>query len=124
MKNYNLKNETVNNDKGDVMPSLFFDELSKWLQEKGFLNDRGWKEKYEGLGFYSFGKGKFRVEIKTDWNLKYDWYDPIYVQILDCEKEFYCNGGYIGWMGQDVLQSFKKSFSRSMFDNLCEYHGF
>lgn len=112
-----------NIDKPVVMPSLFFTELSKWLQEKGFVNDRGWKQKSEGMGFYSFVKGKFRVEIKTDWNIKYDWYGAIYVQIIDCEKEFYGNGGYIGWVGQNVLQSFKKPFSRSMFDELCEYHG-
>lgn len=121
MKNQEQKS---NIDQPVVMQSLFFNELSKWLQEKGFLNDRGWKEKHEGMGFYSFSKGKFRVEIKTDWNLKNDWCDPIYVQILDCEKEFYSNNGYIGWMGQKVLQSFNKPFSRSMFDNLCDYHGF
>ncbi len=106
------------------MGNLFVDEISKWLQEKGFVNDRGWKEKREGMGFYSFVKGQFRVEIKTDWDIKYAWHTPIYLQILDCEKEFYSNEGYIGWIGQRVLNSFTKPFSRSMFDNLCEYYGF
>ena len=102
----------------------FFNDFSQWLQEKGFVNDRGWKHKNEGRGFYSFVKGNIRFEIKTDWNLKYSWYDAIFVQIIDCKNEFYCNGGggYIGFMGQIVLQSFSKPFSRTFFDELCSYY--
>jgi len=105
---------------------IFFNEITKWLGEKGFFNDRGWKNESEGMGFYSFSKGKFRVNIKTDWNLKYDWYNPIEVQFIDCEKESYNNGtnGYIGWTGQKILFSLNKPFSKQMFDNLCEYCGF
>lgn len=118
-----MKKKKSNIDQPVFTPSLFFTELCKWLQEKGFVNDRGWKKKREGMGFYSFVKGKIRFEIKTDWNVKYDWYSDIYVQIIDCKNEFYSTEGYIGWMGKTVLQEFTKPFSRSMFDELFEHYG-
>lgn len=102
--------------------SLFFIELTKWLLEKGFVNDRGWNKEEEGLGFYSYVKGNFRFEIKTNWNIKYDFESEISVQIKDCTKEVYCDAGYIGWLGQNVLISLKKPFSRQLFDGLCEYY--
>ncbi len=107
----------------DINTGLFFKELSSWLAQKGFFNDRGWKEKDRGMGFYSFGRGKFRVEIRTGWNLNYSSYGPIFVQFIDCEKEVYSSGGYIGWMGQHVLQTFKEPFTRSLFDEICKHHG-
>ncbi|TXG75755.1 hypothetical protein E6Q11_06860 [Candidatus Dojkabacteria bacterium] len=108
---------------GDISDNLFFADLCRWLEEKGFVNNRGWGKKRGGIGFYSFQKGKYRFEIKTDWNLKYDWYEPIVLDIIDCEKEFYCDVDYIGWMGRKHLNRFAKPFSRSFFDGLCEYYG-
>ena len=112
-------------NKGDVMPSLFAEELIKWLQEKGFLNDRGWDKKGElGMKFYSFVKGNYRFEIKLGWDKRFDWYEPILINFLDCEKEWWGEPmNCLMWMGQNNLHTFKKPFSRSMFDAICEQYG-
>ena len=105
--------------------SLFCDELIKWLQEKGFNNDRGWNKKNEyGMKFYSFVKGNYRFEIKLDWNKKFDWYAPILINFVDCEKEWWGEPmNCLIWMDQNYLHTFKKPFFRSTFDALCKEYG-
>jgi len=97
---------------------LFLHEICEWLQERGFVNDRGWEKKQEsGMMFYSFFKGNYRFEIRLNWHR------PIVLSIIDCEKEVYRNSDYIGWMNQKLLNTFEKPFSRTLFNELCEHYG-
>lgn len=103
--------------------SLYFTNLCEWLHEKGFVNDRGWKTKNEeGMGYYSFVKDKFRIDILTDWTVKFDWYGDIVIQIKDCENETYSVDCYVGWLGQKVLNTFNKPISKNLFEELLKYY--
>lgn len=100
----------------------FLSELKDWLGNRGFVNDRGWSVKNEGMGFYSFSKKEFRFEIRTDWNIKGSYCDELLVQFIDCSKEIYFDGPYIGYMGQRVLHSFNKPIGYELFDSLCNHY--
>jgi len=108
----------------------FTTQLRTWLDESGWIEDRSWTNNPndDGLSFYSYSKGKFRTEIKSDWDLKYGSslnYTPITFSLLDCEKEVYCDGsgGYFGFLGQSTVVTIKEPFSRPFFDELLMIHG-
>lgn len=101
----------------------FCTELCNWLKERGFENDRGWKEKRDGSMFYSFVKNNIRFEIKQDWNLRMSAFVPVHVNILNCENECYSDNGYIGWLGQEFLMYLHEPFNRTFFNEICEYFG-
>jgi len=108
----------------------FVTQLRTWLDESGWIEDRSWNNNPndDGLSFYSYGKGKFRAEIKADWDLKYGSslsYTPVTFSLLDCEKEVYCDGsgGYLGWWFQTTLITLKEPFSKPFFDELLAIYG-
>lgn len=101
--------------------SHYVEELTSWLRDKNFLNDRGWTQ--DGVSFYSFKKGNYRIEAKFNWNLKHVENKPLMINILDCEKEYKDERNSIGWMGQKYLHTFKKPISQTLFNELCEHYG-
>jgi len=99
-------------------------EFIDFLESKGFKNDRSWSKNInKGYMFYSFGRGVFHVEIKENWNIPYNWYEPLVINILDCNKEYYSgpDSGYIGWMGQVSIQLFKGLPSKTLFSEIFEF---
>ncbi len=103
----------------------FIIRLIKWLEEKGFANDRGWdKPRKDGSMFYSFGKGRHRVNITQDWDKSLSFYVPLTVSFLDCEKEYNGAGlNFKGMLGQTQLIRLEKTFTRPLFDELCKHYG-
>lgn len=74
--------------------------IHSWTEEKIKNN--------KGASFNRYQKNNFWIEIKEHWNNLYDHDSAYKLSILDVTKAFYCNGGYIGWMGINQLLNFKK----------------
>lgn len=99
--------------------------IIEWLLKNGFVDTpQTWKQPEEhGLMFYSYKKNDYRIEIKENWNLKYD-YSPIVLSILDCKKEVYSDGnnGYLGWMGQNYLIGLNSPKSINLLNELLKHY--
>jgi hypothetical protein len=101
-------------------------KIIKWLEDKGFVNDRSWKkEDKDGLNFYSFGKGDYRFEIKKDWNKKFTSapYTNFMLSIFNCKDEWWGEPmNCLMWMGQKYLCGFDKEISKELFDEICKHY--
>lgn len=101
--------------------SQYVEELTSWLRDKNFLNDRGWT--HDGISFYSFRKGNYRFELKFNWNLEWIENKPVMINLLDCEREYRDEQNPFMWEGQKYLHTFKKPISQKLFNELCEHYG-
>lgn len=100
--------------------------IFRWLHDLGYVNDRGWKttgSKFDNFYSYSKSGSKFRFEIKTSWNLRYDFYPSFMLYILDCTDEVYMDAksGYMGWLGQKQLIHFDREISKELFIEICKH---
>jgi hypothetical protein len=115
-----LNSENIMSFSTTISDIIFVNEFINWLNEKGFIDDRSWKNDKEEMKFYSLVKGNYRFEIKLNWDKKYDFYKPIVINFIDCTNEFYPGGNIEMYMGQKFLLKFEKPISRSMFNCICE----
>lgn len=104
----------------------FVDELSVWLEEEGFVNDRGAKNpKYDEPYTLDFGKKncKYRWQVEVNWDKRLSWSSPVEVLVMNCEHEAYSEAPYLGWQNQYPVNHFKKPFTKTMFNELCNQYG-
>ena len=101
---------------------LFFKKLKVWLESSGFtLDSFVCCDTDKGVKTYFYVKGKYKVEIKLNYDLLYNTHTNIIVNFLDCEGEIYCNDGFIGWLGRKYLITLNKPFTRTFFNEILNH---